>query len=477
MRIVKNLITYSVGDILSKGILLMVSPILTRMFTLNQYGTIPLFMALWGIISVLQYSAIDAAYPIFMAQTDDMLERKRIRITGTIVALSAFSLVWLSFFLISMTTPYVINYIQATRFELLFFLLGLIPTSVAYWGTYVFRFQHLALPYIRITLINRALSVLVAVSFLFLVPEKDRLMVFLIIVFLVNILSILWMIREFRLSKLDFISMSLFDRKLAKKMIFYGIRFMPSMIFYAGTVHIDRILVGYFASNVEVGVLGLALQLSAGILMVKSWFSLVWDPHLIEWIATRDPNIYMPKLQKTLTLVSLFFFSLVLLSRLWSQRIVDILYPNSYQEVGDFIPLIVLSGAISVLTLIAIATVVIENTPRYRIRIHSVAFMVNIMVGIILIPRIGIKGAIYGTMLSELAILISWIVIGKYLLKNLQISWSMSILVGFFTLLFISFYQLGSIINTLVDQLCLTVLLIAGVAFVIYKNKYYLFLK
>ncbi|MDE0471051.1 MAG: hypothetical protein OXH57_03850 [Ekhidna sp.] len=477
MRIIKNLVTYSVGDILSKGILLMVSPILTRIFTLQQYGTIPLFMALWGIISVLQYGAMGVSYPIFMAQTNDVLERERIRITGTIVALFAFFLVWISFFLISMTTSYVINYVHTTRSELLFFLFGLIPTSVVCWGTYVFRFQHLALPYVRITLINKVLSVLVAVPFLFLVPEKDRLVVFLIIVFLVNMLSILWMIREFRLSKLDFISMSLFDGKLAKKMISYGIRFIPSMILYSGTASIDRILVGYFASNVEVGILGLALQLSAGVLMVKSWFSLVWDAHLIEWIATKDPKVYMPKLRHTLTLVTLSFFSLVLLSKLWSQHVVDILYPESYQEIGDFIPLIALSGAISVLTLIAVATAIIENTPKYRIRIHSFAFVVNITAGIILIPRIGIEGAIYGTMLSELAILVSWIVIGKYLLKNLQISWSISILVGLFTLLFISFYQLGSIINTLVDQLCLTVLLVAGVAFLVYKNKYYLLLK
>ncbi|EAY29758.1 lipopolysaccharide biosynthesis protein [Microscilla marina] len=477
MKFLKNFATYSLADILSKSILLVVSPILTRLLTPHQYGTIPLFIALWGVISVLQYCEMGTTYTMFIAQTDNKKERTQIRITGTYIAITTFFIIWILFFIVSMSTNYVTEYVQASKTELMFFLLGLIPSSIAYWATFILRYMHQALPFVRITMINKVFSIAIALPCIYLVPLKQRLTLFLIVVFVIQMLSLLWVYMEFKKLNITFLKKAFFIKPLAKKMASYGVRFLPSSILFASTVFVDRLLVGYFADNADVGVLGLALQLSAGILMVKSWFSLVWDPHLIEWIATKQSHLYLPKLKKAIILVSIIFFSITLIAKIWGQSVIGLIYPESFKQVGELLPIIVLAGTTSVFSLIAIATVTIANTPRFRVRLNTIALIVNITTGILLIPVIGIKGAVYGTLLSEISIFLSWIIIGKYILKNLPLPWVLPLLLIPITFLFIYFYTPGSLLNVALEQIILTIIIGTISLSIIYKTKYYLIFK
>lgn len=464
---------YSVGDILGKGILLIVAPLLTRALTPSQYGTIPLFMALWGVISVIQYAEITSSLTMFSAQTSEREVRDKIRVTATVIALISFSLVWTGFFIISIFTSFVIDFVGASKFEIFLFLIGIIPSSVSYWGAFVLRYQHQAFAFVRITMISRVFSIVCAMPFVFFFPEETRLRVYLSMVFLFNSISIFWMIWEFRKLGIQLIDSSLIDRSLGRRMLSFALRFVPSSILIASTVFADRLLIGYFMSNVDVGVLGLTLQLSAGVLMLKSWFSLVWDPHLVEWLATKEPLVYMPKLKNALSMVSVTFFCLTVLVSLWGREFVELIFPVPYHEVGGFIPIVVLNGSMSVLSLIAIATAIMENSPRFRIRISGIALTTNLAVGVVLIPKYGIIGALYGTFLSECAILISWIIIGKFVFKNLSLPWTVPLLGAGLTFCFINFYELGTLVSATIEQICFTVVTIMMMVIILKRNDFF----
>jgi O-antigen/teichoic acid export membrane protein len=474
-RLLKNLAAYSVADILGKSILLLLSPILTRQLTHFQYGAIPLLTACWAILSVAQFGGFDFAFQMFRVQTTDEREREKIRITASIMAAAWLFLFWLVIVGFAMGTDLVVNFAQVDRSELIFYLLAIIPASLAYWSIYVFRFLHLAMPYVRINLLSKVASVVIAIPFIIMAEQENRLMVMFAVIFVCQTATLIWVYKEYKTFNIHF-HLTYFSKDLAVKMFKFGAAFIPSTVIYASTIYVDRMIMGLYSTVDQVAILGLAVTLSAGILMMKSWFSMVWDPQLLEWLATKNPAFYLPKLQRAIPAITLAFLSLTILAELWSGEIIRFVYPEHFAEVADLIPFFVLAGGASVLTLVAISTAIIKNTSRLRLQIYSGALASNIVVAIIFIPRLGLTGAALGTLLGEIFILISWIIIGKYAWKNLNLNWSFSIVAITLTFLFILFYEPGYLTSSLLERVGLTVFLLLAAGWAIRKSKLFDFI-
>lgn len=474
-RFLKNLAAYSVADILGKSILLLLSPILTRQLTHFQYGAIPLLTACWAILSVSQYGGFDFAFQMFRVQTTDEKERERIRITGSLMAAAWLFLFWLAISSFSLISDVVINFAQVTRWELLFFLLGLLPASIAYWTIYVFRFLHMAMPYVRINLLSKVASVVIAVPPIMMADQEDRLLVMFVVIFVCQALTLLWVFREYKTYNLH-LNLDYFSKDLAVKMFRFGVAFIPSTLIYASTIYVDRMIMGLYSTVDQVAILGLAVSLSAGILMVKSWFSMVWDPQLLEWLATKNPQFYLPKLQRVIPAITLTFLSLAILAKLWSDEIINFVYPEHFAEVAELIPFFVVAGGASVLTLVAIACAIIKNTPRFRIQIYSAALIANIITAVIFIPKLGLVGAALGTLVGEVVILISWIIIGKYGWKNLDLDWGFALFAFLATFLFIVLYEPGFLLPAFLERSAVSLLLFATAGWLARRSHIFDFL-
>jgi hypothetical protein len=65
----------------------------------------------------------------------------------------------------------------------------------------------------------------------------------------------------------------------------------------------------------------------------------------------------------------------------------------------------------------------IANTPRFHVPIYLVAFLINAVTGIFLIPRIGLWGAVIGALVAEVWILTAWIALARFILENLKLAW------------------------------------------------------
>lgn len=469
-RFFKNLAAYSVADILGKSVLLLLSPILTRELTHFQYGAIPLLTACWSILSVAQYGGFDFAFQMFRVQTTDPIERERIRVTASLMAAACLLLLWFIITGFAMTTDVVTTFAQVSKWELLFYLLAIIPASLAYWTIYVFRFLHLAMPYVRINLLSKVASVLIAVPFIMMAEQQNRLMVMWAVIFVCQALTLFWVYREYKTFDLR-LDRNYFSKELAWRMFRFGAAFIPSTLIYASTIYVDRMIMGMYSTVDQVAILGLAVTLSSGILMVKSWFSMVWDPQLLEWLASKNPQFYLPKLQRAIPTITVVFLFLTILSKLWSKEIIDFVYPEHFSEVARLIPIFVLAGGTSVLTLVAIASAIIKNTARFRIHIYTAALIANVVTAIIFIPVFGLLGAALGTLAGELFILIAWIVIGKYVWKNLDLNWSFALLSVLLTFVFIFFYEPGHLFSSFAERTGLTVLLFAVTGWIVHRSN------
>jgi hypothetical protein len=84
---------------------------------------------------------------------------------------------------------------------------------------------------------------------------------------------------------------------------------------------------------------------------------------------------------------------------------------------------------------------------------------INVTVCIAFVPRFGAYGAALGALAGEIAILLLWIALGRWLLGNLMLKWTTALLcVGFSAALLA--YRPGSLISggALIEQFLITAL-------------------
>jgi len=469
MKFGKNILIYAVADMIGRAMGLIISPFMTRLLTPEEYGTLGLLSATWALVALLQFGGMDTSYQLFrVRETDD---QEKILTTATIVATLS-TLVTLGLFSVAaFSGSWLRNYAKVSHIQLGWYLVGVIPTVLISWYLYIFRFQHKPLPFARTNLLSKVISNFILLLFLFLTPPGNRLTVLFTGIFVTQGLSLAWALWELRRSSLWPYSRHAFSFDLALEMLRYGVSFIPGAMTYAAVVSMDRLMVGWLAGPKEVALVHLALNLGSVALMFRIWFSLVWNPSLVEWLATKNPSIYLPKLQLALLGLSTIFFPFTCLIAVWSDWLVAFLYPLEYLPIVPLVPVVVLVGTFSTLSLVAIATIIMDPSPKYYFVIYICALIITVCIGFLTVPHLGALGAILGTLGAELFILGGWILRGKFIKKNLNLNWKPVLIFGTITGIFIIVYRPGIILTQeiLWERILITLIILAGIMIMGYR--------
>ena len=459
MALARNISIYAFADILGAGIGLITSPISTRLLTQEQYGAIPLLSAVWAVVALFQYAGMDSAFPFFRTQQNQ--NYKKVLVTATILASAGGVILWTLFSLVNMLTPWLRQYTQVSTLELSLFLAMILPGTLINWYLYILRYEKQAMAFARISLFGRTLGALLALPAMVFVSQEWRLAVGFGIGSFISVLAIFWALIELRKLKLHLYDTHYWSLSNAKPMLRYGLLLVPGGAVYAATTVVDRLLVGWYIGPEGNALLALTSAVGGVALLLKLWFARAWDPHMIDWLKTKDPTIYMPRLQMGINVLLLTMLPLPILATLWIGPVISLLYPQQYAPVISFIPPLILSGVISTFSLIAVASVLIADTPKWHFPLYLVAFFVNLIIGIFTIPSLGILGAILGTLLSEVLILVMWICIGKLVYQNLYLKWWPCLILLSIASLFSFLYSPGiiSVDFPTIEKLVISVLL------------------
>lgn len=407
---------------------------------MSQYGAAPLIGAVWSPFALTQYGGMDWAYPFFYARKQNDEDGLRLIANASLLAYLSVLVIWLGFLLFAFSTSWLANYASVTEGELAFYVIGILPASLIYWLCYLLRFLHRADSYLKITLFGRILPVIVVLPLLPWLEQENRLLVSFAVGWLLSCLALVYALYEIRRVGHWPFRLSFFDLKLSRDLMRYGLLLVPAGATYALMVVTDRLLIGYFLGTEAVAVHTIAMAIGSLGLMMVAWFGLAFDPYLSGWIARGDQTNYLPKLQLLASSISVFFVLLSCLAAIWAAPVISFLYPEGYGPAAPLIPLIIFTAALTALSRLGVATAVIAHTPKYHTLVYSCALFLNIFFGWWLIPVLGVMGAVISTAVAEMAILTSWIYLGRVRLKNLLISWRAPLLTLFLGLGFVVTY-------------------------------------
>jgi stage V sporulation protein B len=239
------------------------------------------------------------------------------------------------------------------------------------------------------------------------------------------------------------VSLWLFNRK-----VWYDVRTQPAecvdftqVLAYAWPLSIssvlslvvgkmDILLLGYYRSSSEVGILRVYVYVVALVGVIKTSFEQIFKPVASELSAKGDLSEFSALYKRVAKWLFHLSFAVLLLFLILGRDLMNLLFPGEY--LVGFSPLIIILASRSVNAAFGTEGMVLEASGRTRLSLLNMLLMLssNFVIDVVLIPRYGILGAAVGmgaaTVIGSLAGLIE-----IYVLYRLQpFGWRHFIYVG-----------------------------------------------
>lgn len=184
-----------------------------------------------------------------------------------------------------------------------------------------------------------------------------------------------------------------FDKKLIKRMLHFGLPLLPAMMIYWVLDSTDRIALDYFSTLENIGIYFSAMKLISALVIVQTIFSNFWIPLSYRW---HEDNVETKKFTQVSYLISCIMGCVFIGILLFKELAVWILSPE-YIEAQYILPFLLFLPIMSTMSETTMLGISIERKTHWNIWITLTAATVNIILNILLVPYLGGIGAAIGT--------------------------------------------------------------------------------
>lgn len=390
----KDTLIYSAGNLLIRFVSFMLVPVYTNVFTQEEFGTYSLIFTFIGFIQIFYNYGMASALMKFYC--NDPAEKKRL-VTTTFIALAITSVMF-SGILMIFAAPLARILISVDRSDWFFTIAGiLILDTISVRAMILIRFENRPGFFTLLALANVLVSL---VSNIVLVWVMHMGITGAIFSTLISAATSFLLVLPTILRNMDFSS---YSGALLKKMLTFGLPFLPAAIFQIIMDLADRYLIDWIIGRDAVGIYNAGYKVGSLMLIMTTGFNLGWQPFFL----AREKDTGASPLFARIALIIISIFSVVwVLFILFSEELIRIhigslsLIGPAFWESSTVIP-IVMAGYIFLLFYdLFMPGIFFSNRsgllPIYR----AVGAGSNIVLNLIFIPKWGIQGAAWATCIS-----------------------------------------------------------------------------
>ncbi len=389
----KQSLIYGAGHVAARGVTFLLLPLYTNVFSLEDYGIISLIYTFLGFMSVILHYGLDAS--LLKHYVPAGREDRK-----TILSNAYFS------FILTTTLFFIILVVFRNGISEILFgsSLSNITTMVAgilffdvLWSIHVLLLRAEGRPiYFNIISILNVLLTLI-LNILFVVQLKLGIYG----VLLGNLIAsgcIFFITLPIILKRSSIKSLSL---KYWKKMMKFGVPFLPAGIFSMILELSDRYILRYLTDIETVGLYNAGYKLGLLILLIVMGFNMAWQPYFLK--KKMEERKYIADVT-TLFLAVLGFLWILLL--LWSETMVKMkfgdfsFFGEQYWEAASIVPIIGLAYVFHAGYLIQLPGVYLLEKTGWIPWVRGLGALSNIILNFLFIPEYGITGAASATCLS-----------------------------------------------------------------------------
>lgn len=390
----KQSLIYGFGHIISRIITFLLLPLYTNVFTPEKYGVVSLAYAFIGFTSMLYRYGTDTALMKFYSQE----ENDKSTYLTTILILQVASGIVFSGFLI-LFSNHLSPILLGTNDSLILIIIAGILICDTLWtlASIVLRSEERPFSFVGLNLINVIGTLILNVYFVVILKLGIRGVLFsnLIVSF-----SLVLVVTPFFYSRFSFSSIT---TKIAKKVLWFALPFLPAGIFTMILELSNRYFLKWLTDTATVGIYSAGYKLGMfGLLMVMG-FNMGWTPYFLK---QRDN----PEAKSLFARVAKYFLGLQgfisILLILW----IDTLIRSSFFGISFFgpefwnstqiMPVILLGYMFFALYVLQHPSIYHTDKTKWVAMFRGVGAIVAIALNLILIPIFGLMGSAWASVIA-----------------------------------------------------------------------------
>lgn len=396
----KQTVTYGVGTILTRFVTFLLLPVYTNVLSKSDYGLAVLVFVFLGFMNHIYSYGLDSAFMRhYSAETD---KSKMCKIFSTAIWMALLSSIALSTVVLLLQTPISklllsgkqdAIYIRYAAIILFFDCICRVPFAL-------FRQEEKPFHFVGVRFINVLLTL--GLNIYFVVILKNGI----IGIFKSNLItsSVTAAIIYFLMIKN--VSFT-FSSSTAKNLFFFGLPFVPIGLATAAIELINRHILERFIGLAAVGVFSAGFKLGIFMLLITTAFYYAWQPFFLKAGKQESSRRLFARVLTyfVLTELTLWVILTAFIRDIVSFNIRGVyLIGPEFHDCVSIVPIILISYIFLGINQVFLPGIYFEKKTRYLAYITVFAALANVIANLILIPRFGIVGSAYATLIGYIAL-------------------------------------------------------------------------
>ena len=411
----KQSIIYGAGTILGRLVTFLLIPVYTNALTTEHYGIISLIYTFLGFMNVILHYGLDASLLKNYVPADS--NKKKAILTNAYIS---FLITGILFFIILFILK---DYISIFLFGINSAKIAIIVSGFLFfdllWSIHllILRANEKPIKFILSNILN--VTLLITLNIHFVINMQLGVLGVVLsnliasaILFFVTLPIILYNI------KINTLSFSLW-----KKLMKFGMPFLPAGIFSMILELSDRYILKYLTNIETVGLYNAGYKFGMIILILVTAFNMGWQQFFLK---TKKNIQHIPKITTYFISILCFFWIFLLI---WMGTIITIqvgdflLLGAEYWESIKIIPIIAGAYIFQGVYVLQLPPIYLEEKSYFLIIVRGAGALINIILNFILIPKIGIMGAAISTLLAFFSMATILFYINKTII-NIYYEWT-----------------------------------------------------
>ena len=447
-ELIKNTGIITIGKICTQMISFFLLPLYTAVFSTEEYGVVDLFNTIVALlIPILTIQIEQALFRFLIDARENEEDKTKLISSAFILALAGIVIYSIIFICIA---PMIHN--EYKYFLLINVLANILSTLMLQVARGLGHNKEYSIG----SFIVAAFTVILNVVFI--VGLKLRVEGMFLAIFIANMLAAIYLI--FSKKTYKYISFKMFDKKLLKAMCKYSAALIPNAISWWVINVSDRAIISSMLSVAANGIYAAANKFSGMFINAYNIFNIAWTESAAIHINDQDKDEYFSKTINTGFKV-FACFALIIIGV--SPFVFPILINAKFGEAYNQIPLLMLSSLFNVGVGLVSVIYVAKKRSFDISKTSFLAAVINIIVNVLLIKKIGLYAASISTIIAYFAMFIYRAIdCRKYVKYKMDVKMLVTLFIAF-TLTFVMYYINISWLNV--------IMLVGIVIFAILYNK------
>lgn len=396
LRLTKQAFIYGVGQVLSKAIVIILLPVHTNKLSADQYGVFNILLLFIGLMAIVYSFGLNTAFMQFYMLEPDKNKKDRYFSTAFSATL-VISLV-LSLIMYSFKSPVSKLLFNSDAYgDLMIVVVGILTLDAfILLAKNILRADEKPTLYALVSFLNVAINCVLNIKFV--VYDEMGVRGILLANLLASGLTIILLLPI----TIKHLSSSV-SIQMLKKMLKFGLPFLPSALSIFLIDSVDRKLIEHFLGLEAVGIYGAGYKVSLVIKLFINAFNVAWVPFFLAMAHDENAKNIFSKVLTYFTLICsliflvfTMFMNQIVRTKLFGYTIVGEEYWGSLQ----IVPVVILAYVCYGFYVNFQVSVFLKHKTKYFAYINIAGAITNIVSNIFLIPAFKLMGAAYATVLA-----------------------------------------------------------------------------